>query len=94
MQHPTFHYDLRGQGKLVLTRPFDRGGERALLEFPRERNYLLLRDHEGGAVLTCRVAPSVSATTASPTAPFIEPAPLQISGPVRSECWLADCLTE
>jgi hypothetical protein len=50
-QHPTFQYDLRGQGKLVLTRPFERGAERAVLEFPRERNYLLLRDHAGGAVV-------------------------------------------
>jgi uncharacterized caspase-like protein len=51
MQHPTFQYDLRGQGKLVLTRPFDRGGERAVLEFPRDRNYLLLRENAGGAVV-------------------------------------------
>jgi hypothetical protein len=50
-QHPTFHYDLRGQGKLVLTRPFERGAERALLEFPKGRNYLLLREHSGGAVV-------------------------------------------
>jgi hypothetical protein len=51
MQHPTFHYDLRGQGKLVLTRPFERGGERAVLEFPRDRNYLILREDAGGAVV-------------------------------------------
>lgn len=50
-QHPTFHYDLRGQGKLSLTRPLDARGERALLEFPSDRNYLLLRDHAGGAVV-------------------------------------------
>ena len=50
-QHPSFRYDLRGQGELVLTTV---GGDRAgrgLFEFPDGRSYLVLQDHAGGAVV-------------------------------------------
>jgi hypothetical protein len=50
-QHPTFHYDLRGQGKLALTRPFEHGQQRAWLSFPAGRSYLVMRDNAHGAVV-------------------------------------------
>jgi len=51
VQHPTFHYDLRGQDALVLTRLQGRASERAQLSFPREIAFLVLRDDANGAVL-------------------------------------------
>lgn len=51
IQHPTFRYDLRGQGQLVLTRLGGPPHARAALEFPADRTYLVLRkDHEGAVV--------------------------------------------
>jgi hypothetical protein len=50
-QHPSFRYDLRGQGELVLTRPEAHSGERASLRFPPSMSFLVMRGHEEGAVL-------------------------------------------
>lgn len=50
LQHPTFFYDLRGQGQLVLTRPFAWGDRRGTLELPRAATYLVFRDDADGPV--------------------------------------------
>jgi hypothetical protein len=50
-QHPTYHYELRGQGKLVLTRPATYAPSRAVLEFPPGADYLVLLGNEDGAVV-------------------------------------------
>lgn len=49
-QHPTFHYDLRGRGQLVLTRPRKYAARRADLEFPERLGFLLMRDGADGPV--------------------------------------------
>jgi hypothetical protein len=49
-QHPTFHYDLRGQGSLGLTFPF-RDRERAQLRFPDGLGFLVLRGGGEGPVV-------------------------------------------
>lgn len=51
LQHPTFFYDLRGQGQLVLTRPFAPGQRRGVLELPRAATYLLFRGSAEGQVV-------------------------------------------
>ena len=50
IQHPTFHYDLRGQGSLGLTFPF-RDAERAQLRFPAGLAFLVLRGDGDGPVV-------------------------------------------
>jgi hypothetical protein len=50
MQHPTFHYDLRGRGELVLTRPRAYSAQRANVDFPAKLAFLLLRDNANGPV--------------------------------------------
>jgi len=50
-QHPTFRYDFRGQGTLVLTRPEAFGARRATLRLPAGMNVLLMRDGRDGAVV-------------------------------------------
>lgn len=49
-QHPTFKYDVRGQGQIVLTEVLPRQ-HRALVHLPAGRSYLLLRDGPEGAVV-------------------------------------------
>ncbi|HWN67838.1 MAG TPA: caspase family protein, partial [Haliangium sp.] len=49
-QHPTFKYDMRGQGQVVLTRVMS-GQHRALVHLPAGRSYLLLRDGPEGPVV-------------------------------------------
>jgi hypothetical protein len=49
-QHPTFHYDLRGRGSLVLTRPRAYSAQRANVDFPPKLAFLLLRDNADGPV--------------------------------------------
>jgi hypothetical protein len=49
-QHPTFRYDLRGQGTLGLTFPF-RDAERAQIRFPAGVGFLVLRENGDGAVV-------------------------------------------
>ncbi|HEX6245687.1 MAG TPA: caspase family protein [Polyangiales bacterium] len=51
LQHPNFFYDLRGQGQLVLSRPFARSERRGTLELPKATGYLVLRDGEQGKVV-------------------------------------------
>jgi hypothetical protein len=51
LQHPTFFYDLRGQGQLVLTRPFAPGMRRGVLELPRAATYLVFRGDAQGQVM-------------------------------------------
>ncbi len=41
LQHPTFRYELRGQGQLVLSE-LPRGGSHASLSFPAGRDYLVM----------------------------------------------------
>lgn len=50
-QHPTFRYDMRGQGDIVLTRPETYAAERASLTFPSDMAFLLMRDHADGPVV-------------------------------------------
>jgi hypothetical protein len=50
-QHPSFRYDLRGEGDLVLTRPMDHSAERARVSFPSDVSVLLMRDHVEGSVV-------------------------------------------
>jgi hypothetical protein len=49
-QHPTFKYDVRGQGQIVLTEVLPRQ-HRALVSLPAGRSYLLLRDGPEGPVV-------------------------------------------
>lgn len=45
-QHPTFQYELRGQGDVVLSRLGGRAERRGQLEFPPERTYLVFDESE------------------------------------------------
>jgi len=51
LQHPTFQYDLRGQGQIVLTTVDPRSRERATLTFPEGRSYLVMQGDAAGAVV-------------------------------------------
>jgi hypothetical protein len=50
-QHPTFRYDLRGQGRIVLTAPGAHDAERGALRFPSGRDYLVFGGSENGPVV-------------------------------------------
>jgi hypothetical protein len=50
-QHPTFQYEFRGQGDLVLTTLQDPRGLRGWVVFPAGRTYLLLQDSADGPVV-------------------------------------------
>jgi hypothetical protein len=50
-QHPTFQYDLRGRGELVLTRPRAHAAERAHLDFPPGLGFMLMRAAVAGPVV-------------------------------------------
>ncbi|HEX7480708.1 MAG TPA: caspase family protein [Polyangiales bacterium] len=50
-QHPSFRYDFRGQGELVLTRPQSYAQQRASLVFPQGMSFLLMREHADGQVV-------------------------------------------
>lgn len=47
IQHPTFRYELRGQGDIALTRP-GRAADRAILRFPPDRTYLVMQGDARG----------------------------------------------
>ncbi len=49
-QHPTFRYDLSGRGHIVLTEVMP-ARRRAIVTFPRNRTYLLMRDGADGPVV-------------------------------------------
>lgn len=51
MQHPTFRYDMRGQGDIVLTRPESYVSARAQLTFPTGFGFLLMRNDAEGMVI-------------------------------------------
>jgi len=50
-QHPSFRYELHGQGGLVLTSVGADRRNRGLLEFPDGRAYLVMQDHADGSVV-------------------------------------------
>ena len=50
-QHPTFQYEVKGQGSLVLTRPGRARGKRAELVFPTGVDYLVMADDAQGSVI-------------------------------------------
>lgn len=50
-QHPTFQYEFRGQGDLVLTTLQDPHGTRGWVVFPPGRTYLLFSDSADGALV-------------------------------------------
>jgi hypothetical protein len=51
LQHPTFHFDVRGQGDLVLTRLAEDRSRRARVAFPPHRTYLVFRGGRDGPVV-------------------------------------------
>ncbi len=50
-QHPTFRFDFAGQGELLLTQPQAYASQRALLRFPSEISFMIMRDGAQGAVV-------------------------------------------
>jgi len=50
-QHPTFQYDLRGRGELVLTRPRSHAAERAHFDVPPGFGLMLMRHGIAGPVV-------------------------------------------
>jgi hypothetical protein len=50
-QHPTFHYELQGNGKLALTTLWDRSSERATLVAPAGKPYLVFVRSSSGSVV-------------------------------------------
>lgn len=50
LQHPTFRYEIKGRGDLVLSEPYQ-GEARAILEFPEARGYLILGGSAEGPVI-------------------------------------------
>lgn len=50
-QHPTFQYEFRGQGDLVLTTLQDPRGMRGWVVFPKGRNYLLFQGSADGPLV-------------------------------------------
>jgi hypothetical protein len=51
LQHPSFQYDVRGQGKIILTRPAAAAADRGEVTFPDGRTYMLLAGSAKGAVV-------------------------------------------
>jgi hypothetical protein len=51
VQHPTFEYDFKGQGGLVLTAPGVASATRATLRFPTGIGFLVMRDGSDGPVV-------------------------------------------
>jgi hypothetical protein len=50
-QHPTFQYELRGRGELVLTRPRAHAAERAHFDFPPGLGFVVMRTSVEGPVV-------------------------------------------
>ena len=50
-QHPSFRYDFRGQGSIVLTRPEAYVRQRASMRLPVGMSFLLMRDTAEGSVV-------------------------------------------
>jgi len=50
-QHPTYHYDLRGAGHVILTWPERFARERAVLQFPEGLSFLIMRESAEGQVV-------------------------------------------
>jgi len=50
-QHPTFEYDFRGRGELILTRPAVHASARSSVAFPAGLGFMLMRDSATGAVV-------------------------------------------
>lgn len=51
LQHPSFEYDYRGRGTLVLTQPGAADAKRGSLHLPRGFDFLVLRDSSDGPVV-------------------------------------------
>jgi len=51
LQHPTFRYELRGQGELVLSELPRATGSHASLSFPADRDYLVMATDPLGPVV-------------------------------------------
>jgi uncharacterized caspase-like protein len=51
LQHPNFFYDMRGQGQLVLTRPFANREHRGVVELPSGAAFLIFRSGPDGQVV-------------------------------------------
>lgn len=49
-QHPTFQYDLRGRGELVVTRPSAHASARAAVVFPADLGFMVMHDSAAGHV--------------------------------------------
>lgn len=57
LQHPTYRFDLKGQGEVVLTRRDIAGHRAGLLQLGPPALYLIIEEREGGAV-AAEVAPA------------------------------------
>src|SRR5262249_12897912 len=51
VQHPTFRYEFRGEGKIVLTALQGNAGNRASVVLPNGRSYLLMLGSRSGPVV-------------------------------------------
>ncbi len=51
IQHPTYHFDLRGKDDLILTDLQAHSGQRARLWLPAGGNYLFMRGRDGGGLV-------------------------------------------
>jgi len=61
LQHPTYAYDVKGKGELVLANP-ETGGKTGRLRLVESTTYIVSEEHEGGPVLA-EVTPAREAAT-------------------------------
>jgi hypothetical protein len=70
VQHPTFHYDLRGQDGLVLTELRSASRERAALSLPAGLGFLVMRGHRDGPVIAEVPAYATARKLSLPPGPY------------------------
>jgi hypothetical protein len=51
LQHPTFEYDMRGKGEIILTMPGEKRPERGFITFPAGSSYLVFAGGRDGSVV-------------------------------------------
>jgi hypothetical protein len=66
LQHPTYRFDLKGQGEVVLTRRDVAGHRAGLLQLGPPALYLIFEEREGGAVAAEVAPPRADVTLALP----------------------------
>ena len=99
LQHPTYRYDFRGQGDLVLTRPGRRDPRRSHLQVPPGLTTLLLSGGPDGTVVAEVGARTPQRTLSLRAGPYFVRArgrdvvyegPIQVTAGASSEVVLAD----